>query len=75
VLNPSDAEQHMTLTTTGVELAGRGRLWRMAPPSVDATITVDQPPGVQVEEQSLSAGPTTIAAPPFSVTIYALPLQ
>ncbi len=51
VLNPSDSEQHLKLAINGVKLAGQGKVWRMAPSSVDATITVGQKPGVEVQEQ------------------------
>jgi alpha-L-arabinofuranosidase len=53
-----------------VKLASQGHLWRMAPPSVDATITVGQKPGVEVEEQGSGAVPDSMAVPPFSVSIY-----
>jgi alpha-N-arabinofuranosidase len=70
VLNPSDAEQRLELEVAGVSLAAGGRLWRMAPPTVDATITVGQKPGVEVQEQALPSLPDAIVAPPFSVSIY-----
>ena len=46
VLNPSDSEQQLQLAINGVKLASQGHRWRMAPSSVDATITVGQKPGV-----------------------------
>ena len=46
------------------EACGRGRLWQMAPQSVDATITVGQKPGVEVREQTLGAAPGAIVVPP-----------
>ncbi len=75
VLNPSESEQHMNLSITGVKLASEGRLWRMAPSSVDATITVGQKPGVEVEEQALTSVPGSASVPPFSVSIYSFPVQ
>jgi alpha-N-arabinofuranosidase len=75
VLNPSDSEQHLNLSIAGAKLASQGRLWRMAPSSVDATITVGQKPGVEVEEQALASVPSTTSVPPFSVSIYSFPLQ
>ena len=75
VLNPSDAEQSMKLSIVGVKLASEGHLWQMAPKSVDATITVGQQPGVEVQEKALDAVPETIVVPPFSVNIYSFPVQ
>ena len=70
VVNPTESEQQLNLSFKGVELSGKGRLWRMAPSSVDATIVVGQKPGVEVEEHALEALPSTATIAPFSVTIY-----
>ena len=75
VLNPSDSEQRLKLSINGVKLAGQGRLWRMAPETVDATITVGQKPGVEVREQTLGTVPDSLAVPPFSVSIYAYAVE
>ncbi len=75
VLNPSDSKQHMRLSIDGTKLANPGRLWRMAPATVVATITVGQKPGVQVQEQELTSLPETLSVPPFSVSIYSFPVR
>jgi len=75
VLNPSDSEQQLQLAINGVKLASHGHLWRMAPSSVDATITVGQKPGVEVQEQELTLTPNAMAVPPFSVNIYSFAVQ
>ena len=38
VLNPSDSEQNVNLTIVGTKLANAGKLWRMAPDKIDATV-------------------------------------
>ena len=75
VLNPSDSEQSIKLAINGATLASAGKLWRMAPDSIDATVQVDKKPEVQVEEQALGALPETITVRPFSVNIYSYPVQ
>jgi alpha-N-arabinofuranosidase len=75
VLNPSDSEQHLQLAIDGVKLASQGHVWRMAPSSVDATITVGQKPGVEVQEQGLTSVPDAMDVPPFSVNIYSFAVQ
>ncbi|HLH07136.1 MAG TPA: hypothetical protein VKW78_07860 [Terriglobales bacterium] len=75
VLNPSDSEQNLKLAIAGTTLSNQGHLWRMAPASVDATITVGQKPGVEVQEQDLTTVPDSMSVPPFSVSIYSFPLQ
>jgi len=75
VLNPSDSEQRVKLSIKGVKLSTQGRLWRMAPASVDATITVGQTAGVAVQEEALTARPDSMPVPPFSVSIYSFAVQ
>jgi alpha-L-arabinofuranosidase len=75
VLNPSDSEQSIKLTTNGTKLANAGKLWRMAPDSIDATVSVGKKPDVRLEEQTLGPLPDTIVVRPFSVNIYSYPVQ
>lgn len=75
VLNPSDSEQHMDLSIHGARLSSQGHQWRMAPQSVDATITVEQKARVEVQEQELTFLPETMSIPPFSVSIYSFAVQ
>jgi alpha-N-arabinofuranosidase len=75
VLNPSDSEQSITIAINGAKLASAGKLWRMAPDSIDATVLVDRKPEVQVEEQTLGALPGTVTVHPVSVSIYSYPVQ
>ena len=75
VLNPSNSEQKIELAIHGATLASAGRLWRMAPDSIDATIKLGAKPEVQVEEQQLGALPGTVTVRPFSVNIYSYPIQ
>jgi alpha-N-arabinofuranosidase len=75
VLNPSESEQSIKLAINGAKLAITGKLWRMAPDSVDATVQVDKKAEVQVEEQTLGPLPATITVRPFSVNIYSYLVQ
>jgi alpha-N-arabinofuranosidase len=75
VLNPSDSEQSIQLKFNGTKLASAGKLWRMAPDKIDATVQVDKTPEVHVEEQSLGALPDVVTVRPFSVNIYSYPVQ
>ncbi|HYL98419.1 MAG TPA: alpha-N-arabinofuranosidase [Blastocatellia bacterium] len=75
VINPTTAEQQLDLSIEGAVLAGSGKLWRMAPSDINATIIVGQKPGVQVEEQSLEAVSSTLTVAPWSVNIYEFPVK
>jgi alpha-L-arabinofuranosidase len=75
VLNPSDSEQQLKLAINGAKLASKGKVWRMAPASVEATVVVGQKAGVEVQEQDLTSVPDAMAVPPFSVSIYSYAVQ
>jgi alpha-N-arabinofuranosidase len=75
VLNPSDGEQRLKLSINGAKLSPQGYLWRMAPASVDATITVGQKPGIEVEEMEVTSLQDTVSVRPFSVNIYSFAVQ
>ncbi len=75
VLNPSDSEQQLKLSINGARLGNAGHLWQMAPASVDATVTVGQKPGVEVQERKLESFPDGISVPAFSVNIYSFAVQ
>ena len=75
VLNLSDSEQSIRIAINGTKLASAGKLWRMAPDSINATVQVDKKPEVQVEEQTLGALHDTITVRPFSVNIYSYPVK
>jgi alpha-L-arabinofuranosidase len=75
VLNPSDSEHSIKIAINGAKLADGGKLWRMAPDSVNATAQVDKKPEVQVEDQTLGTLPDIITVHPFSVNIYSYPLR
>ena len=75
VINPSESEQSMNLCIGAVRLANQGKSWQMASKSLNATVTVDKIPEVEVREQELGPVPGAIALPPFSVTIYSYQVQ
>ena len=75
VINPTETEQQLNLAMKGVNLSGKGKLWRMAPANLNANIVVGQKPGVVVEERALDAAPATAAIAPFSVNIYEFALK
>ena len=59
-----------SIAIIGAKLASSGKLWRMAPDSIDAIVQVDKKPEVQVEEQRLGPLPDTLTVRPFSLKIY-----
>jgi alpha-N-arabinofuranosidase len=72
VINPTESEFPLELGISGAELAGTGTRWRMAPESLDATVSVGRNPEVVVEEKTVTGVPSSVTLPRFSVTIYRL---
>jgi alpha-N-arabinofuranosidase len=75
VVNPTETAQQLDLAIKGVEITNGGRVWRMAPPSLTATIVAGHKPPVEIEELPLGSWPATLTVPPISVSIYVLPLR
>ena len=63
------------LALNGAELACSGHLYRMAPDSIDATVTVDKKPEVQIDDQLLGRVPDTVTVRSFSVNIYSYAVE
>jgi hypothetical protein len=55
--------------------AKEGKLWRMAPGSIDATVRIGRKPKVPVKEELLDALSDTITLRSFSVNIYSYFIQ
>ena len=68
VLNPTDAEQPLTLTLAGAALAGTGTLWRLT----SAEASGRNP---TISSSPVAAIPGTLTLPRFSVSIYEFPTK
>ncbi len=75
VINPTEAEERLNLSVSGVRLTGAGRVWFMAPASVSATNVVGLPPQVEVQEREVNMTASAMAIAPISVNIYQFPVR
>ena len=75
IVNNGVWAEMLQLKINGTKVASAGKLWRMAPDKIDATVQVDKAPEVQVEEQPLGPLPDVVTVRPFSVSIYSYPVQ
>jgi alpha-N-arabinofuranosidase len=75
IINPTESVQNLNLSIKGAELAGNGKLWRMAPADLNAKIVAGEKPEVEVEEQTVDAVPTSPTFAPWSVTICEFPVK
>jgi alpha-N-arabinofuranosidase len=69
VINPTESAQKLELTINGVDLRGKGRLWRLTGPGINAVTGLSRHE-VQVVETPLGEVPKTLQAAPISVELY-----
>jgi alpha-L-arabinofuranosidase len=75
VVNPTETAQQLNLSFAGVDLSGSGKLWRMAPSDLNASVVIGQTPQVQIEDRPLTAIPAAAQIAPISVNIYELAVK
>jgi alpha-N-arabinofuranosidase len=75
VVNPTESGQQLNLSINGVALTGAGRVWFMAPASVNAANVVGQPPQVEVQEREVNLTTNVMTIAPISVNIYEFPVK
>jgi alpha-N-arabinofuranosidase len=69
VVNPTESAQSLDLTISGVDLRGRGRLWRMTGPEINALTGLSRNE-VQVVETPVGEAPRTLQVRPISIDLY-----
>jgi alpha-N-arabinofuranosidase len=69
VINANESAQELELSFNGIQLAGKGRLWRMTGDSLDAATGLGRNE-VQVVETEMSDLPEVLEVAPISINIY-----
>jgi alpha-N-arabinofuranosidase len=69
VINPTESAQKLDLTINGVDLRGKGRLWRLTGPGINAVTGLSRHE-VQVVETPLGEVSKTLQVAPISVELY-----
>jgi alpha-L-arabinofuranosidase len=72
VINPTESEQAVKLSFTGIDLSGTGTVWSMAPEDLNARNLAGETPEVEIEETAMTSVPVNTVFPPHSVTMYKL---
>jgi alpha-L-arabinofuranosidase len=75
VVNPSEDAHGFTPSIRAVKLREGGKLYQIAPGSVNSANEAGKEPEVNIVETALEAFPRTIDAPPVSVSIYVFDVQ
>jgi alpha-N-arabinofuranosidase len=70
VVNPTEEVHSFKSTISGVRLRGQGKLYQIAPPSVNSSNEVGKEPGVKIAETAQNGIPATVEVPAVSVSLY-----
>jgi alpha-N-arabinofuranosidase len=70
VVNPTEEGHSLAPKISGVRLRDQGKLYQIAPPSVNSTNEAGKEPAVKIVESAQNGLPETVQLPPFSVSLY-----
>jgi alpha-N-arabinofuranosidase len=70
VVNPTEDGHSFAPSMSGVKLRGNGKLYQIAPPSVNSANEVGKEPVVRIVESEQATFPEALQAPPVSVSLY-----
>ena len=69
-MNPTEGGRTFTPKIRAVKLREQGKLYQIAPPSVDSTNEAGKEPAVKIVQTDLTGFPETIQSSPVSVSLY-----
>ena len=70
VVNPTEESHGLTPKISGVKLRSQGKLYRIAPSSVNSANEAGKEPDVKIVETAQDGLPQTVQVPPVSVSLY-----
>ena len=70
VVNPTEEPHSFKPTISGVRLRDQGKLYQIAPPSVNSSNEAGKEPEVKIVETAQNAVPETVDVPAVSVSLY-----
>lgn len=70
VVNPTEDAHSFSPAIRGVKLRARGKLYQIAPPSVNSVNEAGKEPAVKIVETEQAEFPATVQFPPVSVSLY-----
>ena len=70
VVNPTEERHSLAPAMRGVKLRGRGKLYQIAPPGVNAANEAGKEPVVKIVETEQAEVPEIVQSPPVSVSLY-----
>lgn len=70
VVNPTEEGHSFTPKISGIKLRGQGKLYQIAPPSVNSTNEAGKEPVVKIVESAQNGVPEIVQVPPVSISLY-----
>jgi alpha-N-arabinofuranosidase len=70
VVNPTEEGHRFTPKISGVKLRGQGKLYQIAPPSLNSANEAGKEPVVKIVETAQNGVPETVEVPAVSVSLY-----
>jgi alpha-N-arabinofuranosidase len=70
VVNPTEEGHSFTPKISGVKLRGQGKLYQIAPPSVNSANEAGRESVVKIVETAQNGVPETVQVPPVSISLY-----
>jgi alpha-N-arabinofuranosidase len=70
VVNPTETPQEFAPKVTGIKLRGPGKLFQIAPPSLNSANVAGQKPAVEIVEHPQQSLGATVQVPPVSINVY-----
>jgi alpha-N-arabinofuranosidase len=70
VVNPTEGSHSFAPRINGVRLRDEGKLYQIAPPSLNSTNEASKAPEVKIVETAINSLPDSVQVPPVSVSLY-----
>lgn len=70
IVNPTEEVHSLASTVRQIKLRPHGKLYQIAPPSVNSANEAGKEPAVKIVETEQAAFPATLQVPPVSVSLY-----
>jgi alpha-N-arabinofuranosidase len=75
VLNPTESAQEVNVSFKGVDLQGKGKMWQMTGPDVNASNRLGRKPQVEIVETAVKELPSRLKVAPISINLYELDVR
>jgi len=75
IVNPTEHEQNLKLSTSGSKLQKKGIRYQIAVPEINVINVPGEDPAITIQESTIETMPSTIVVDPLSITLYEMKLN